>query len=196
MKSFFVYPQNEFDLGLKFAKSCATSIKKDLKNNGISIDEIIGCNATSKKVGEKLGKTKIDNFLAFGHGDEENITVRDDGVSVFELSQTIILKNKLCYFLSCCTGKTLGLKAMNDGAIAFIGFTEEFTFLLPYRNDFLECVTSGIRQFLLGKCDVKDIEKITRKRFNEKFKELKSKKAYVAAGMFEYDIGIMVFYRK
>ena len=196
MKSLFVYPQDVFEPGLKFANGCAISIKDDLNKIGISIDEIIGCNATSKKVEKKLKNRKIKNFLAFGHGSEVHITVRDDGVPVFDLGQTLILKNKLCYFLSCCTGKTLGLQAIRDGAIAFIGFTEEFWFLSHYKDDFLECATSGIREFLLEKCDMKDIEKITRKRFDDKINELKSKKAYVAAGWFNYDISIMVFYFK
>ncbi|MGC1709654.1 MAG: hypothetical protein WA799_07630, partial [Nitrosotalea sp.] len=124
------------------------------------------------------------------------ITVRDDGVPVFELGKTLTLKNKLCYFLSCCTGKTLGPKAIKDGAIAFIGFTEEFKFLLPYRNDFLECATSGIREFLLGNCKMKEVETITRKKFDDKIKDLHSKGANVAAGWFNYDISVMVFFFK
>ncbi|MGC1709691.1 MAG: hypothetical protein WA799_07815, partial [Nitrosotalea sp.] len=68
MKSFFVYPQNGTEPGLKFARGCAISIKNDLNNTGISIDEMIGCNATLKGVVKKLKNKKIDNFLAFGHG--------------------------------------------------------------------------------------------------------------------------------
>ena len=49
------------------------------------------------KVADQISDALIDNFLAFGHGNEENITVRDDGVPVFDLSQTIILKNKSNY---------------------------------------------------------------------------------------------------
>ena len=190
MKSFFIYPDSSTESGLKFARDCALTIKEDIT---VKILEYVGSKVTNKKLRSALKKNPAENFLAFGHGNDTQFTIGENEISVFSIDDTDLLSNKVCYFLACCTGKKLGPRAIEQGAIAFFGFKENFTFTPKYSEDFIECCTSGIRDFLLKKCTINEIEKITRKSFEDKSKHFLSINANQAAKWCDYNINSMVF---
>ncbi len=193
MKSLLIFPEDESDAGLKFAKTCALELVEYLQIEKHEFGKLTGNNITVDDVITSLTEISVKNFLAFGHGNETGITIRSDTAPVFEINNASLLKDRLCYFLSCCTGKELGPEAIHQGAIAFIGFVEKFWFISDQSKDFVDCCLSGIQEYLLGKCKLTDIEGITKKKFDEKIDHYLSINNNQAAMYFNYDITKMVF---
>jgi len=80
--------------------------------------------------------------------------------------------------------------------LAFIGFKEEFEFIPGYETDFIECSTSGILQYLTGKCGLDKIEEITKQSFENKVAQLMLSQEYRAAGHLLLDLSLMAFLMK
>jgi hypothetical protein len=95
------------------------------------------------------------NFLIFGHGNAELISVCGTEPTLM-MSDTHLLVGKICYFLSCCTAKKLGPQAIKDGAIAFIGFRGLFNVIPGHEDDLAEFCLKGVTEFLIGNCDIKN----------------------------------------
>lgn len=193
MESLFLFPKDTSEAALNFARQAALNLKDELCKLGVSTKEIVGDDANELKIVNSLVENKDGSFLAFGHGAPELFTVHEDQHPVFFLRNTQHLSNFVCYFLSCCTGKKIGPAAINNGALAFFGFKEDFEFVPNYEENFIQCVTSGIRQFLTGGCKLEEIEKITNNSFNAEISRLISNKEYYAAEKLLLDLSVMVF---
>jgi len=193
MKSILVYPKDGSDEALNFARQCALLIKSELCSNGHNTTEIEGDDADEHTIVNELTSHNEGGFFAFGHGCHELFTVHEDQRPVFFLRNTPNLYNLICYFLSCCTAKKIGPSAISNGAKAFIGFTDAFTFIPNYESIFIECATSGIRTFFQGKCKLDEIEPITMTSFETHISILTSHREHNAARYLLVDKNAMVF---
>lgn len=85
----------------------------------------------NKKTLESYIKSRNPNILLFnGHGTSDSITGQNHETLIKVGDNEAILKNKIVYALSCKTGQVLGSKSVLIGAIAFIGYKEDFNFWL------------------------------------------------------------------
>lgn len=196
MESLFLFPKDSSESELNFARQCALEIKNELCGLGFDTKEIVGDDAGEQKIVNALTEKKDGNFLAFGHGNPELFSVHKDQHPIFFLRNTPHLKNLVCYFFSCCVGKKIGPAAMNDGALAFIGFKEDLEYVPDYKSNFIECATSGIRTYLRGDCELGEIAKITNDSFNAEISRLISTQEYHAAKILLLDLSVMVFFVK
>ena len=194
MESLLVYPKQGSDLGLNFARDCALIIKGILNVKTLPIKEMEGDSVSEISITGGLSSMKKGNFLAFGHGTPDSLTVHESHQPVFFVRNTDNLSNFVCYFFSCCTAKKIGPAAIKKKALAFIGFREDFLFIPNYQQDFIECSISGIVKFLIGKCQLSEVEKITLDSYNRKIGKLINKKEFKAAQYLLHDLSSMTFF--
>jgi len=186
-QSLIVRPHKVKDIPLKFAKECAIQIKNFLQTNGISVKDLKGTSAYRINVINQLcGLKKGDNFLVFGHGNPDYIRVGANS-PVFTIEDTVNTFEKICYFLSCCTARGIGQQAIKDGALAFIGFKDDFSVPFRYKEEMIEACLSGMKKFFLGQCTIREIEKIMDISFYENENKISKKGDFIYAALFAYN---------
>ncbi len=84
----------------------------------------------SRKEFENIVRKQSPSFVFLnGHGSPYVVTGQNEESLVAANDNEGILKGTVTYALSCSSAKSLGPKAVEAGATAFIGYKEEFIFL-------------------------------------------------------------------
>lgn len=86
--------------------------------------------ANKKEFTSIIIKTKPSFIVINGHGDENTITGYDNEPLVRSGNNESILRNAIIYARSCSCAKKLGPASIAKGTRAFIGYTDEFVFLI------------------------------------------------------------------
>lgn len=194
-QSLIVHPTKGQDEVLNFALKCALQIKNSLKSCGLKYVHLKGPSATNHHVKNQLVTMNGGNFLAFGHGSPELLTITG-GSPIFTISDAPYTVDKVCYFVSCCTAQKIGPETIRHGAIAFIGFLGQFFVPKYHKDDLINCITAGITCYLLGKCALDEIEKITDDAFYDLEKKLTSNGDLISAANVAHNRNEMVFLLK
>lgn len=107
-------------------------------------------------------------FAAFSHGGENTLVCTDieEPYISCEINSNIF-QGKIVYTYACCAGKRLGSALINNGAKAFIGYTEEVWTSLRSPEAFADCATYGINAILDGRNLNECIEEMKRKYTRE-----------------------------
>lgn len=173
MSTILIHPPKSKETTIKFARECALDVIHAIRENGISLIMIHNTLMIRKNVVAALISRKNQNgqFLAFGHGKTDEIFGFRDQCALHS-DDAPLLNNKVCYVLACHTASGLGYAAMQSGASAYIGFREFFLVPPYFRSDMINCCVSGILEYVLHGCPIRDIEKITRDRFDTTVKKL------------------------
>ncbi|MFH1537286.1 MAG: hypothetical protein ABID45_04815 [Patescibacteria group bacterium] len=74
---------------------------------------------------------KMEPFLVFcnGHGDKNLVAGHDNEVLLEVGENERLTKSKIIYALSCKSAKKLGPKCIKAGALAYIGYDDDFVFI-------------------------------------------------------------------
>lgn len=86
--------------------------------------------ANKKDFTDIIQKTKPLLIVLNGHGDESSVTGYNNEVLVRVGENENIFKGALVYARSCRCAKKLGPASIKKGAKAFIGYTDDFVFLI------------------------------------------------------------------
>ncbi|MGE0020112.1 MAG: hypothetical protein AB7S72_10635 [Draconibacterium sp.] len=152
INTILTFDNNDFDLG-EFFERCAT-LTKESADADFNIVEI-----NSQSLNELNFQLRAESvngnsflFISYTHGSESELL--KSGITPF-ISESInvsCLKNSLSYCFACYAGKKLGQSLINNGAIAFIGFTDELKIQRYFNafDNFIDCATSGILFFFRG----------------------------------------------
>lgn len=65
-----------------------------------------------------------------GHGSSDSVCGHNDKILIQSGKNEIILKDTVTYALSCSSAKMLGPAAVQAGALAYIGYSEDFIFFI------------------------------------------------------------------
>lgn len=84
--------------------------------------------AVRKKVESYLIKQIPELVIFNGHGNDSSIAGQNNEVLISVDNNEHLLEGKNVYIRACNAGKTLGPKAMQAGAIGFIGYEKPFRF--------------------------------------------------------------------
>ncbi len=63
-----------------------------------------------------------------GHGNVDRVTGQNGEILIKTNDNEVLLKSKIVYALSCKSGKELGHKSIEKGAVAYIGYDDDFIF--------------------------------------------------------------------
>jgi len=102
---------------------CAEKFKKD-------IVDLVGKRANRKEFNSIVKKVNPGLLFLNGHGDEETVTGFDNEPLV-KLSENLdVLSGKIVYARSCSSAKRLGREAVKNGCRAYLGYDDDFVFMV------------------------------------------------------------------
>ncbi len=99
------------------------------KNKSISVLDLSEKRANCKEVTSILQKKEPLLVFFNGHGDEGCIMGHNNEVLLAVGKNEQLLISKIIYSLSCRSGKKLGLKGVQIGASAYLGYDDDFIFV-------------------------------------------------------------------
>lgn len=105
-------------------------IIKLAEEKGIKVWNLEGKKANYKKVESMLKKRKPSLVFFNGHGNDDRITGHDGEVLVVVGKNEDLLISKIVYALSCRSGKKLGVESVKKGASGYIGYDDDFIFVI------------------------------------------------------------------
>lgn len=100
----------------------------EAKRRGLKFFDLKKKKAVRKNVESYLCKQNPDLVLFNGHGNDSSILGQDKKPLVSANDNEYLLEEKTIYTRACNAGKFLGPKAIEGGAIGFIGYKEPFRF--------------------------------------------------------------------
>ncbi len=75
-------------------------------------------------------------FIVFnGHGDEKSVTGHNNEVLVKAGDNEAMLKESVVYSITCRSAKELGVASVNAGAKAYVGYREDFVFMVDKNKE-------------------------------------------------------------
>lgn len=86
--------------------------------------------ATAPILESMLKKHNPSLLFLNGHGGPDSVCGHNDEILVQAGKNEVVLKGIVVYALSCSSAKTLGPATVQAGAIAYIGYTEDFIFFI------------------------------------------------------------------
>jgi hypothetical protein len=100
------------------------------KEQGISVTELGGEKANRQNVEGYLSKLQFNVVLLNGHGNDKTVMGHDNHpVIMYEVNESS-LKGTITYAISCSSAKVLGDSSIKSGALAYIGYDQDFTFMV------------------------------------------------------------------
>jgi|GEM_PF-5522596 len=124
----FVEPMQHY---LNYGSTILHQIVGANKNPSQTIVELIGSDATPEKALEQLTSLQPIVFSLTGHGSETTTSLECTAKLVnTESPELELFKDKVISLVSCLTAQQLGPAIVDAGAVAYIGYKEEFWFFI------------------------------------------------------------------
>jgi len=129
MKHNLLITRPNFDLTTRYLFIWAEKIIGLAKEKCGKVFDLSGKRANRKEFESMMKKHEPNLVFLNGHGDSEVVAGQDNEELIHAGENEKILKSKIVYALSCCSGKILGPQSVKSGAEAYIGYDEDFIFL-------------------------------------------------------------------
>ena len=100
------------------------------KERGIDVLNLEEKRANRKEVESMLEKRQPLLVFFNGHGNDSQITGHNNEVLLAVGENEELLISKIVYALSCRSGKKLGYESVNKGALGYIGYDDDFVFII------------------------------------------------------------------
>lgn len=100
------------------------------KSKSISVLDLDEKRANCKEVSSMLQKKEPLLVFLNGHGDDGCVMGHDNEILIAVGKNEQLLISKIIYSLSCRSGKKLGFKSVQIGASAYIGYDDDFIFVI------------------------------------------------------------------
>lgn len=147
------------------------------KEKGIAVLDLEGKRANHKEVTSMLQKKEPSLVFFNGHGNENSIMGNDNEVLIAVGRNEELLASKIVYALSCRSGKALGYSSVQGGASGYMGYDNDFIFVIdetkisdPLRDKTAELFLRPSNQVmvcLLKGHNIKDSHERSKKIFRE-----------------------------
>ena len=123
----------EYDYTTRYISAWAKKVIDFAKLKGILLFDLLQTRATKKELESILHKKDPRFVVINGHGNDILVCGQDGEVLIEAGVNENILRSRIVYALSCRSAKVLGFKSIENGALAYIGYTEDFIFM--YSNE-------------------------------------------------------------
>ena len=114
----------DYELVTRYGASWMTQILDSA--GGMSVIDLYGANATRTNFEQAIATNDPILVNIMGHGDYNLIADQNNETLLQGGLNTNILSGRVVYNLSCRSGRDLGRTAFNEGAISFLGYSEDF----------------------------------------------------------------------
>lgn len=140
----FLITSPKHDVTVNYLAAWNNEITKHAKEKSIRPTNFEGKKANKKNVEKFLKKQKKAFVVLNGHGDSRTICGHNNE-PIINTKTSSLLNSKIVYARACEAAKTLGVKAVEKGCIAFIGYSAPFGFIrdttretTPQKDSFAE----------------------------------------------------------
>lgn len=185
MKMIVTRPQ--YDITTKYLSVWAEEVINFAKKKKIEVIDLLKDKANKKDFVGRVKKLKPDVIFLNGHGDDDCVTGHDEEALVEAGDNHDILRGAITYALSCNSGKILGPKVAENNEATYIGYEDEFIFIVngnylsrpqddPMAKPFMEASNQVMISLLKGHRAGEASEK-SKNKFKEHFMKLSSSQA-------------------
>ena len=123
-----------YELATRYGSVWITQILNTANSAGLSYVDLHGENATGTNFFSSLETEDPSLVHIFGHGNYNHITGQHGEGYLTGGVNTDALSGMVVYNLSCQSARDLGVAAVNEGAISFLGYVENFNFYITSGN--------------------------------------------------------------
>jgi len=130
MNKILLVTRPKHDVTVHYLFYWAKKIVELAKGKNITVLDLKEQRANPREVISIL-KIKEPSLVFFnGHGDSDCVMGHDNEKLLVAGMNEQLLNSKIIYALSCKSGKVLGNKSIQGGAVGFIGYDEDFIFFI------------------------------------------------------------------
>ncbi|MEK7083787.1 MAG: hypothetical protein AAB932_00975 [Patescibacteria group bacterium] len=180
MRLIVTRPQH--DMTTTYLSSWAGEIIDFAKKKGVEVYDLVREKANKAEFEGRVKKIKPEAVFLNGHGSDDSVAGHDNNPIVSAEDNHTILNDKITYALSCNSGKKLGPKVVENGATAYIGYSDEFIFVAdnrfirkpiddPTAKPFMEASNQVMISLLKGN-SAKDASERSKNKFRDNYTRL------------------------
>ncbi len=125
------------------------------KEKGLKVLDCDRKKANRKTVQQMIQEQKPELVMFNGHGNLTTICGQKNEALIKQSENEEILNEKIIYARSCSTASSLGHSSVKNGAKAYIGYTEDFVFLIdnsrtasPLKDEFAKPFLTASNQII------------------------------------------------
>jgi hypothetical protein len=119
-----------YDLATSYLYAWSSKIFTEAETHGFEVLKLEREEVTSSKFQGIISKKNPNLVFLNGHGDEKTV-FGQDGVKLLTAGvNEKLLAEKITYAVSCSSAKVLGPNSTGAGALGYIGYDAEFSFLI------------------------------------------------------------------
>jgi len=118
------------DRTTRYISAWAEKTIEELKSKRLQFISLIRERATASILESMLRKHDPSFLFLNGHGGPDLVCGHDDEILIQSGRNEATLKGTVTYALSCSSAQVLGPAAVKAGAIAYIGYNEDFIFFI------------------------------------------------------------------
>ena len=116
----------DYELVTRYGAAWQTPIINAASTNGLPTIDLHTDNATATNFFSNIESQDPILVNILGHGNYNIIACQNDELLLQGGVNTNLLAGRVVYNLSCRAGRDLGITAFNEGALSFLGYTEDF----------------------------------------------------------------------
>jgi len=181
----------EYDIVTSYLSSWAQDALQLADKLNIRFNDL-GCENVNRKEFEKRMKAMNPSFVFLnGHGTADSISGHNSEIILQTNENDSLLKNKIVYALACESASSLGLSAIDKGALSYIGYAQPFAILTDANSEsvpeddklaqwFKEPAVQVSETILRGKSTQVAYEK-SQNKYKELIRKLSSSDAFLEA---------------
>jgi len=177
----------DFELTTKYISSWAKKVLDFAQEKEVVVFDLDKEKANRQALEAVIREQSPDFIFLNGHGDYDKVCGQNNECLVGADDNEEILSGKVVYALSCRSAGILGKKAVEKGALSYIGYTEDFIFLydgkqksFPLQDKIAELFLSPSNQVvfsLLGGCSGREASQNSKDSFLANVKKLLTSEA-------------------
>lgn len=120
----------EHDVTTRYLSSWAEEVIVLAREKGVDSIDLRRDKASREELEGRIKKVAPEILFLNGHGHEDRVAGHDNQILVQLGDNHAILKDKITYALSCDSAKGLGAEVVKDGVATYIGYVDEFIFMV------------------------------------------------------------------
>jgi len=125
MRGSLLITRPEHEPAMRYLSRWSEKIIKEAKEKGVKVIDLYRNKANRKRVIGILEKRNPKLVVFNGHGGEDFVTGHDNEV-ILKNDDEEAVNSKIIFARSCKSAKVLGATAIKRGAIAYLGYKEDF----------------------------------------------------------------------
>ena len=129
-----IFIRPDYELATRYGASWQTKVVDAANTIGLPYIDLYKENATKANFFSNLESQDPILVNIFGHGNYNVIACQNNELLLQGGVNSNLLANRVIYNLSCRAGRDLGRTAFNEGALSFLGYDEDFIFVISSGN--------------------------------------------------------------